>query len=104
MDTQESVLEVDSWRKISCCTDCTRGLFGHPKSLHWKSTLREKSLAAPGLEPMSVLHLACQLDALPTELSPPLLAPFVVAVFQSKIETGSTLISVPASDHSSSFP
>ena len=29
-------------------TDCTLGLCGHCKSLHWKWTLEEKSLAAPG--------------------------------------------------------
>ena len=28
--------------------DCTRGLYGHRKSLHWKLTLGEKSLAAAG--------------------------------------------------------
>lgn len=31
---------------MSC--NCTQGLYGHRKSLHWKFTLGEKSLAAPG--------------------------------------------------------
>ena len=28
--------------------DCTGGLCGHPERVHWKLTLGEKSLAAPG--------------------------------------------------------
>ena len=50
---------------------CTRVLYEHRKSLHWKLTVggTRKSLAAAGLEPASVLHLAFQSpDALPTEL------------------------------------
>ena len=39
---------------------------------HWKLTLWENSLPTRGLEPASVLLLAFQSDALPTELSAPL--------------------------------
>ena len=28
--------------------DCTRGLYGHRTRVHWKLTLGEKSIAAPG--------------------------------------------------------
>ena len=31
---------------VNAC-DCTRGMYGHRKSLHWKLTLGEKSFAAP---------------------------------------------------------
>ena len=34
---------------VDAC-DCTRGLYGHGKNLHWKLTLGEKSLAASGTQ------------------------------------------------------
>ena len=56
---------------VDAC-DCTRGLYRHCKSLHWKLALGEKNpLPHQGLEAASVLCLAFQSDALPTELSPP---------------------------------
>ena len=56
---------------INVC-DCTRGLYGHGKSLHWKLTGRKHPLPHRGLEPASALLLAFQSDALPTELFAPL--------------------------------
>ena len=50
--------------------DSTKGMYGNCKSLHWKLTLGEKLLAAPGLEPASVLRLDFQSEAPPPELSP----------------------------------
>ena len=48
---------------------CTRGLYGHRKRVCTGSALWEKNpLLHLGLDPTSVLHLAFQLDALPTEL------------------------------------
>jgi len=45
----------------------THGMYGH---LHWRSTLGEENpLPHWGLEPASLLRLAFQSDALPTELS-----------------------------------
>ena len=43
------------FRIFNLCTDvdacnCTQVLYGHCKSLHWKLTLGEKSLAAPGIQ------------------------------------------------------
>ena len=58
--------DVDAW-------NCTRGLHGHRKRVCTGSRLWEKNpLWYRGFEPASVLRLAFQSDALPTELSPPL--------------------------------
>ena len=51
--------------------DCTRGLYGHRNSLHWKFTLEKNPLPHRGLEPASVQRLAFQSDAVSTELFPP---------------------------------
>ena len=61
------------------------GQYGQGKtkeSLHWKLTLAEKPLAAPGTQThlISVLHLAYQLDTLPTELSLPKVVVFMTGV------------------------
>ena len=51
--------------------NCTQGLYGHHESLHWKLTLGENNpLLHQGLKSMTVLRLALQLDALPTNLVP----------------------------------
>ena len=42
-----SVWDFNVCTDVDAC-DCTRGLYGHRKSLHWKLTLEAKSLAAPG--------------------------------------------------------
>ena len=50
---------------VNAC-DCTRGLYGHRKSLHWKLTLGEKNpLPHRRIEPASVKYRS---DALPTGL------------------------------------
>ena len=52
-------VQTKAWLPVSgifnVCTDvdacdCTQVLYGHCKSLHWKLTLGEKSLAAPGTQ------------------------------------------------------
>ena len=59
---------------LTHATYCTLRLYGHRKRVCTESGLWEKNpLPHLGLEPASVLRLAFQLDALPTELSPPLL-------------------------------
>ena len=50
--------------------DCTRGLYGHRKSLQWKLTPGENPSSHRGHEPASVLRLVFQSDAVSTELSP----------------------------------
>ena len=55
---------------VDAC-DCTWGLYGHSKSLHWKLTGGKNPLLQQGPESTSVLHLGFQLDTLPTELSLP---------------------------------
>ena len=57
------------------------GPYGHCRSLHWKLIPGEVKRPLPhgGLEPLSVLCLAFQSDALPSELFPPLL--WVICVF-----------------------
>ena len=57
---------------VDAC-DCTPGLYGHRKRDCTGSWLWEKNpLPLRGLEPVSVLRLALQSDALPTKLSRPL--------------------------------
>ena len=51
------------------------------KSLHWKFTLGEKSVAVPGLEPESIFRLAVQSEAVPTELSRSLQSFFLFSFF-----------------------
>ena len=50
---------LNVYTDVNAC-DCTRGLYGHRKSLHWKLTLGEKSLAPSGnrtsLSGVPVLH------------------------------------------------
>ena len=70
------------------------GLDRHRKNLHWKLILGEVKhpLLHGGLEPLSVLCLAFQSDALPSELFPPLL--WVIWAFHacaSKMEVGRLL-------------
>ena len=38
--------------------DACEGLFKH--SLHWMLTVKDKALATPGIEPLTVLRLAFQ--------------------------------------------
>ena len=55
---------------VDAC-DCTRGLYGHCKTVCTGRCLWEKNpLPHRGLEPASVLRLACRSDALLTELFP----------------------------------
>ena len=57
---------------VDAC-DCTRGPYGHRQRVCTGNRLWEKnSLPHRVLEPASVLRLACQSDALPTDLFPPL--------------------------------
>ena len=56
---------------VDAC-ECTRGLYGHCRRVCSECWLWEKTpLPHWGLKPVSVLHLAFQSDALPTELSLP---------------------------------
>ena len=58
------VFGIFNLRKDADACDCTRGLYGQRKRVcAGKLTLGEKSLAAPGLEPASVLRLTFQSDA-----------------------------------------
>ena len=57
---------------VDAC-DCSPGMYGHRKRVCTGSWLWEKNpLPQRGLEPVSVLRLTLQSDALPTELSRPL--------------------------------
>ena len=55
---------------VNAC-DCTWELCGHCKSLHWKSTPGERSLAAPGTHTCISIAPAFSWDAQPAELFPP---------------------------------
>ena len=64
-----SVLGTFNVRTDTDASNCTRGLYGHRKSLHWKLTLGEKSLAAPGTRTRVSIAPGFSV-ARPTELSP----------------------------------
>ena len=74
----QTMVRLSVFKLFNLCTDvdacvCTQGLYTHRKTACTESRLWEKSpLPHRELEPATVLCLACQLDALPTELSPPL--------------------------------
>ena len=56
-------------RTYTDACDCTRGMYGHCKSLHWKLTLGEKALAKPGTR--TRVSTAPGFSVGLTELSPP---------------------------------
>ena len=73
-------LEIFNLRTDVAACDCTRGLYRHRKRVFTGSWLWEKnSLPHRGLEPASVLRLAFQSDALPTELSQTLVICFLLS-------------------------
>ena len=68
------VLDIFNLNTDLDACDCTQGLYEHRKRVCTASCLWEKNRwSHRGLEPASVLRLAFQSDALPTEPFPPLL-------------------------------
>ena len=71
MSEQQYVCRIFNMRTYTDACDCTRGLYRCCKRVCAGSGLWEKNpLPHQGLEPASVLCLAFQSDALPTEMFP----------------------------------